>query len=312
MQYTVLVNQLKAVEWQLNPAQAALMAFVYELEAWGDDVVKDDFAYKWISKQKVIDELPLFFSKPDTVHRNLISLEEKGLIVRNFTSKISLVKITPLGREWRIKVGNKSELRSDLNPIKVGNKSELRSDLNPTDPSTSILVPNPSYSLCDSSNSEELDSSNIYEEAFSHFCSAGLRRIGLPAARKEFLKALEKSNFEPMVFAQMLFDDIRKRLAFNQFGFDKLHPETYLKKERWRDEIVNDQVSPASQQVSELNTIASRANEIAKLYGEIGDIQLELEKRKTLDPRIHAPYIISMEKKLIELNNKKDQLINQD
>ena len=28
-------------------------------------------------------------------------------------------------------------------------------------------------------------------------------------------------------FTQMLVDDIRKRLALHQFGFDKLHPTTY-------------------------------------------------------------------------------------
>ncbi|NAZ55472.1 hypothetical protein GL177_19355 [Vibrio toranzoniae] len=136
MQYTIIVNQLKAVEWGLNAAQAALIAFVYELESWGDDVVQDDFAYKWISKQKVVDELPLYFSKPDTVHRNLIDLESKGLIVRNFTAKRSLVKLTNKGREWRI--------TSDINPTLVGNKSYPTSDLNPTDPSTNIIEPDQS------------------------------------------------------------------------------------------------------------------------------------------------------------------------
>lgn len=136
MQYTIIVNQLKAVEWRLNAAQAALIAFVYELESWGDDVVQDDFSYKWISKQKVIDELPLYFSKPDTVHRNLIDLESKGLIVRNFTAKRSLVKLTRKGREWRI--------TSEINPTLVGDKSDLTSDLDPTDPSTNIIEPDQS------------------------------------------------------------------------------------------------------------------------------------------------------------------------
>ncbi|MDA5609443.1 hypothetical protein NM950_13430, partial [Pasteurella multocida subsp. multocida] len=37
-------------------------------------------------------------------------------------------------------------------------------------------------------------------------------------------------------FAQMLADDVQKRLSLGQFGFDKLHPTTYLNNARWEDE----------------------------------------------------------------------------
>ncbi|MEZ9681940.1 hypothetical protein AB4306_18485 [Vibrio splendidus] len=110
MQYSVNINQVKSVEWELNGAQAALMAFVYDLESWGDDMVSDNQAYKWISKQKVIDELPLFFTKPNTVQINLLALEKKGLVKRNSTNQRSLVKITQKGKEWRLTSTQKSEL----------------------------------------------------------------------------------------------------------------------------------------------------------------------------------------------------------
>lgn len=35
----------------------------------------------------------------------------------------------------------------------------------------------------------------------------------------------------------MLAEDIRSRVAGKQFGFDKLHPTTYLTGPRWMDEI---------------------------------------------------------------------------
>ncbi|WP_230845169.1 hypothetical protein, partial [Vibrio harveyi] len=141
MQYSIQINQVKAVEWKLTPAQAALLSFLWELEAWGEDIVQNERAYKWISKEKVLKELPLFFNKPDTVHRNLIELQKKGLIVRDSTSRKSLVKLTNKGREWRLsmpseEVGFKSDHRVD----EIGFKSDLgrieipsRSDRDPTD-----------------------------------------------------------------------------------------------------------------------------------------------------------------------------------
>ncbi|VEJ15728.1 hypothetical protein [Pasteurella multocida] len=34
----------------------------------------------------------------------------------------------------------------------------------------------------------------------------------------------------------MLVRDVQKRLSLGQFGFDKLHPTTYLNNARWEDE----------------------------------------------------------------------------
>jgi len=141
MQYSIQINQVKAVEWKLTPAQAALLSFLWELEAWGEDVVQNEQAYKWISKEKVLKELPLYFSKPDTVHRNLIELQKKGLIVRNSTSRKSLVKLTSKGREWRLtSASSEVGFKSDHEPDEVGFKSYLgrneippRSDRDPTD-----------------------------------------------------------------------------------------------------------------------------------------------------------------------------------
>lgn len=145
MQYSVNINQLKAVEWELNGAQAALMAFVYDLESWGDDMVSDNQAYKWISKQKVIDELPLFFTKPNTVQINLLALEKKGLVKRNSTNQRSLVKITQKGKEWRLTSAQKLDL-VDVKKTTAGceinhrvgvKKITAGCEINHTDPTTS-------------------------------------------------------------------------------------------------------------------------------------------------------------------------------
>jgi hypothetical protein len=73
-------------------------------------------------------------------------------------------------------------------------------------------------------------------DAFDVFWNAGLRKVGKPKAESAFLSNLKKTKLSPDAFAAMLADDIKLRLAAKQFGFDKLHPTTYLNQRRWDDD----------------------------------------------------------------------------
>lgn len=299
MQYTVIVNQLKAMEWELNPAQSALMAFIYELEAWGDDVVKDDFAYKWISKQKVVDELPLFFAKPDTVHRNLIELEKKGLIVRNFTTKLSLVKITHRGRQWRIKVGNKSEVGSDLNPSMVGFRSEVGSDLNPTDHSTNIIGTNIRYSL----------SENKFSDDDMKLASWMLKRVQMVAPRAQ----ADLDKWADVIRLMRERDGLSHQHITNVFRLvnqDNFWKANILSPTKLRDKFpqLEAKFLPQLPKQSITDPEKSKSNQIAKLDSEINAIENDLKLRRTLDQTVHGPYVQSMEKKLAELKSQKEKL----
>ena len=73
-------------------------------------------------------------------------------------------------------------------------------------------------------------------ELFEIFWDAGMRRVNKKAARKAFDRIIKlEDDKEEFVF--MLQQDIKKRLAAAQFGFDAMHPATYLNGERWQDEI---------------------------------------------------------------------------
>ncbi|UZV59037.1 hypothetical protein OR611_07325 [Pasteurella multocida] len=54
------------------------------------------------------------------------------------------------------------------------------------------------------------------------------------SAYKKYSQKTQKSA--PQEFAEMLVCDVQKRLSLGQFGFDKLHPTTYLNNARWEDE----------------------------------------------------------------------------
>jgi DNA-binding PadR family transcriptional regulator len=150
MQYTVTINQVKALEWGLNSQQALLFAFVYGCPSWTKPIKTDDGIFFALSKAKIIEELPLLTDKPDTAYRMLKALEEAGLIELSSTSNITLFRLTEKAVEWNQKLDgsekyptppqNKGRKKirstSEKNPSKVGEKSEQGSEKSPTNQDT--------------------------------------------------------------------------------------------------------------------------------------------------------------------------------
>lgn len=163
MQFTVTINQVKALEWGLNAQQALLFAFVYSAPSWAAPVEQDGATFYALSKAKIIDELPLLTDKADTAYRMLKALAAAGLIVLSSTSSITLFRLTEKAQEWNRKrdgsekyptskaakkVGKKSDIKqedgrkkirsdSEKNPSKVGKKSDAGSEKSPTNQDTS-------------------------------------------------------------------------------------------------------------------------------------------------------------------------------
>ncbi len=123
MQYTITINQVKALEWGLNSQQALLFAFVYEVPSWANPLRTDDGIFYTLSKAKIIEELPLLTDKPDTAYRLLKALAEAGLIILSSTSSVTLVRLTDKGKEWNRKADG-SEKFPTSGDGKVGKKSD--------------------------------------------------------------------------------------------------------------------------------------------------------------------------------------------
>ena len=78
---------------------------------------------------------------------------------------------------------------------------------------------------------------NTHQSYFDQFWNAGMRRLNKKAARKSFDRII-KSQPDKQAFVDMLVEDIQARFRLQQFGFDKMHPTTYLNGERWEDDRV--------------------------------------------------------------------------
>ncbi|MFO3675767.1 phage replication protein [Pseudomonas protegens] len=150
MQYTITINQVKALEWGLNSQQALLFAFIYGCPSWTKPIKTDDGIFFALSKAKIIEELPLLTDKPDTAYRMLRALEEAGLIELSSTSNITLFRLTEKAIEWNQKVDGsekyptppehaaRKKIRptSDKTPGKVGKNSDPGSEKIPTNQDT--------------------------------------------------------------------------------------------------------------------------------------------------------------------------------
>lgn len=108
MQFTVLINQTRALEWGLNSQQAMLFAFLFQVPSWATPITKDGKVFHHISKTKVIEEVPLLTDKPDTVYRLMRALQDTGLIELATDGTRTLMRITDAGQAW-------ADDRADLN-----------------------------------------------------------------------------------------------------------------------------------------------------------------------------------------------------
>lgn len=149
MRFTHSINAVKCLEWDITLSEGALMDLINQASSWAEPSMVDGKIYYWMSRNKVIDEIPVAYKKADTVYRAFKTLASKGLISYIKDGRRDLVAFTEKGKTWNVKgtdigdakLGNKSELaqNSEINPSKLGNKSEKQAentDLNPTDKNT--------------------------------------------------------------------------------------------------------------------------------------------------------------------------------
>lgn len=122
MRYYTTINNVKCLEWGLTAAQGALFDLLSQLSTWAEPKVVSGEVFYFISKDKICMELPLFFTKKDTVYRNIRKLEEKHLIKTLKIGSRDYIKLTSKGKTWVM----------EANP-QIGLGSEVNADVAPTD-----------------------------------------------------------------------------------------------------------------------------------------------------------------------------------
>lgn len=222
MQFTVLINQARALEWGMSAQQAMLFAFIHQVPTWARPVVVEGKTFYAISKAKIVEELPLLTDKPDTAYRILKALEVIEVIDLSSTSKITLIRITEKGRMWN---------RSENLPIKVGKSSEVRSENLPTNQITNNQITN-QKNPCQQADGIPVDEIfNAYERILPSKPRVKIRDDD----RKKAVRNLWKRDkrFQSLEFWEKYFEVVRDSqwlMSKSTFAFDWLMKPANFKK----------------------------------------------------------------------------------
>jgi hypothetical protein len=122
MRLTIYFNQARMIEWGLNPNHAALVCALNQAHTWAEASVIDGKMFFWVSRKRVMDELPGFFTKSDTVYRAFRHLADKGLIEYIKQGDRDMIHLTEKFKKWNVAP------RSEINP-NLGNEPEPRNEI---------------------------------------------------------------------------------------------------------------------------------------------------------------------------------------
>lgn len=236
MRYHGRINYVKCHEWGLNIAQGALFDLLNESSSWAKTHIIGDEVYYWVSRNKVLDELPVAYKKADTVYRSLKILAEKDLIIYTKEGAKDLVKLTEKGKTWNAKINSEINPNvvkdSEINPSKLGNKSEntaKNSEINPTDKDTNYK--STSNKNTSESVSNENDGLGI---SFNDFWDTYGKKLDTAKCKKKWSKLTK-------VTQQLIMDNVVDYVAANSDKSYRKNPLTYLNGECWIDEVISNQ-----------------------------------------------------------------------
>jgi len=148
MRFTTYINNQKCLEWGLNANQGALFDLLNQASSWAKEIVVDGAVFYWVSRSAIIEQLPLFYSKKDTVYRHFIDLKQKGLIEYCKIDGQDLIRLTEKGKDWNSFNSEINPKNSDSNP----KNSEIDPKNSEIDPKNSDS--NPKNSEIDPKNSD--------------------------------------------------------------------------------------------------------------------------------------------------------------
>lgn len=190
--------------------------------------MNDNQDMAWPSYVRMIEETGLSRA---TIAKYLKLLEDEGWIQRERENGENTTYIAKLPKALELGVKNLDSSLGEL--VQQLNGGSLTDEL----PLVQQLNTNKQV------NKQGSKQDNI-DRSFEIFWQAGMRKVNKSGAIKSFKKAFNDSEYKCAdLFANALANDVRARVENMQFGFDKMHPTTYLNQKRWNDEYAADKQS---------------------------------------------------------------------
>lgn len=236
--YTRIANELLEAVMLANLNQHQLLVFfAIARKTYGYNKKSDWVGNEQLSKLTGMLPHKCSAAKSELVSRGILLAEKRHVSINKnihewkekqvYPKKVSLPESgkKTLPESGKSDYPNQVNTKDNTTKEKKENKNTMSEEVRSTD---------------EKSNSEPTKQDPFIEPFEKIFWIAGMRKVG-----KDKSKAAFKSKFKEWRketggsiddFAKFLADDIQCRLRTQQFGFDKMHPTTYLNGSRWTDE----------------------------------------------------------------------------
>lgn len=249
MRLTSYINNQKCLEWGLNLQQGALFDLLYQASSWAESVYIDGSVFYWLSKNKICEELPVAYSKPDTAYRALKLLADKGLILYVKHGAKDCIALTMTGKTWNSEInpslGKKSEQTrknireaSEKNPTyktTIDNSTSNNKNTNARDSKKlSQQTDNQEKSENTEMQQHQKKPTNGYSEAFEEWWSIYPKKVGKGDAWKSWKR--DKLDKKADQLIEKLEAQNAMQYSFTEYKFIPL-PATYLNQSRYDDDV---------------------------------------------------------------------------
>lgn len=189
----------------------------------------------------------------ETMQDKTLSFEATGLLAMLLTLPVDWVVHKSWLKEQKVKCG-RDKLTTLLNELKEAgyvtktvkqgadgkmqgvdwlvyptNEPRIRATDNPSN-GVPATTKKPSIQ-----SKQDTNTNSVIDQLFEQFWLAGMVKVNKKKALTVF-RAKIKNESDKEAFRTLLVDDVTYRLYMKQFGFDKMHPVTYLNGERWTDD----------------------------------------------------------------------------
>lgn len=241
MRYTTHINNVKCLEWGLNSTQGALFDLLNQLSSWAKEVILENTVFYFISKNKILEELPLFFNQTKPIYRNLKILENKGLILYLKKGKKDLIKLTEKGKRWNSKKKEKTGLKNPNGILESQKKEKKDSRI----PKNGILestynTTNKNHNSTKRNIIKKKDINSFFEKFYEMYPI----KKGKSKGKVKFFTLFKNLSFED---SKKLFKKMMQGLEEycywikNNISEQKYiqHFSTYMNKKTWEDKFDN-------------------------------------------------------------------------
>ncbi|MEY0929285.1 replication protein [Providencia rettgeri] len=236
--YTRIANELLEAVMLANLTQHQLLVFfAIARKTYGYNKKSDWVGNEQLSKLTGMLPHKCSAAKSELVSRGILLAEKRHVSINKnihewkekqvYPKKVNLPEKgkKTLPESGKSDYPNQVNTKDNTTKEKKDNKNTMSEEVRSTD---------------EKSNSEPTKQDPFIEPFEKIFWIAGMRKVGKDKSKTAFKSKFKEWRKETGGsiddFAKFLADDIQCRLRTQQFGFDKMHPTTYLNGSRWTDE----------------------------------------------------------------------------